>query len=376
MDKISVYTILYYDLQFYEDIITQIYDYVDEFIIIDGPYSYAIDTLKQFNLFYDETNKPLKLNDLMTKYSKIKYKYVICETEEEKRITGYNMCSNNLVLLVDTDEFLEIDASKLQNFINNANKYVCCSKIYNMCDYNVATNNLTEKYSLFKKQKITALEHLNYTWLVGCKQGNKNISYMDFNNFGMMHHFTLNRNKENNIVKFIFYVLLYKKNNNKHLNLFDNITNADLLKHLTSTEILNIFVHSHKNRINIPTDLSCLKIITDASIINLQKYNNSLDFEFKTEMKCLLNVPVNLRLPKTKEHYILLLENASNVTIIINYIYLNNVNNRSYTYKYSNEHTDCIKIDTLHNNAMYVYIELNCTTSIDNNIIYTIKNVY
>ena len=77
MKKISVYTILYYDLQFYEDIIKYLYDVVDEFIIIDGPYSYAVDTLKKLNLFYDEQTKPHELNDIIKKYSKIKYKYVI-----------------------------------------------------------------------------------------------------------------------------------------------------------------------------------------------------------------------------------------------------------------------------------------------------------
>ena len=84
MNKISAYTILYYDLQFYEDIIKNLYNDVDEFVIIDGPYSYAVDTLKKFNLFYDENTKPHELNKLIKKYPKIKYKYVICDTEEEK----------------------------------------------------------------------------------------------------------------------------------------------------------------------------------------------------------------------------------------------------------------------------------------------------
>ena len=128
MKKISAYTILYYDLQFYEDIIKNLYNDVDEFVIIDGPYSYAVDTLKKFNLFYDENTKPDELNKLIKKYPKIKYKYVICDTEEEKRKIGYNTCSNDLVLLVDTDEFLNINTEKINTFINNPNKFVCCSK--------------------------------------------------------------------------------------------------------------------------------------------------------------------------------------------------------------------------------------------------------
>jgi len=149
MAKISVYTILYHDLQFYEDIVQSLYHIVDEFIIIDGPYSYAIDTLKKLNLFYDEPNKPSQMNMLIQKYNKIKYKYVICNTEEEKRMIGYNTCANDIVLLVDTDEFLIIDSKKINNFINNTKKFVCCSDIYNMCDYNVNFNKITTKYILF-----------------------------------------------------------------------------------------------------------------------------------------------------------------------------------------------------------------------------------
>lgn len=180
MTKISVYTILYYDLQFYEDIIKNIYDLVDEFVIIDGPYSYAIETLKQFNLFYEEHNKPDELTNIIEKYSKIKYKYVVCDTEEEKRMIGYNMCSNNLVLLVDTDELLNIDINKISDFNKNNNKFVNCADIYNMCDYNINFNKLCQKYVLFKKEKISAVDHLNYTWLIGCKQTEKIIDYMCF----------------------------------------------------------------------------------------------------------------------------------------------------------------------------------------------------
>lgn len=291
MSKISVYTILYYDLQFYEDIIKKIYDIVDEIIIIDGPYSYAVDTLKKFNLFYEEYNKPDELNKIIENYSKIKYKYVICDTEEEKRIIGYNICSNDLVLLIDTDEFLDIDINKLNNFVNNKQKFVCCANIYNMCDYNINFNELTKKYILFKKNTISALEHLDYLWLVGCKQNKKNIDYMSMDEIGLMYHLTLNRNKKNNIVKFFFYVLLYRKNNKQPFNLIDNYNNDELITCLTVNEIKNIFVHNNKNKINIPNfdiDNTQLQIIEDNDLIlNLKKYNNLIDFCFINEMKCL-----------------------------------------------------------------------------------------
>jgi len=118
---------------------------------------------------------------------------------------GYNMCLNNLVLLVDTDEFLNIDIKKLNIFIKNPDKFVCCANIYNMCDYNINFNDLVKKYILFKKTKISALEHLDYTWLIGCIQHEKKIHYMSCDEFGLIYHYTLNRSIKNNIIKFLFY---------------------------------------------------------------------------------------------------------------------------------------------------------------------------
>ena len=374
MEKISVYTILYYDLQFYEDIIKNLYDIVDEFIIIDGPYSYAIDTLTKFNLFYTEDNKPNLLNQLIQKYSKIKYKYVICDTEEEKRMIGYNMCSNNLVLLVDTDEFLFIDVNKLNTFINKE-KFVCCANIYNMCDYNINFNKLTQKYILFKKNKISALEHLNYTWLIGCKQTQKNINYMSGDNFGLIYHFTLNRNKQNNIVKFIFYVLLYNKINNKNLNLIDKYSNVELINILTIDEILNIFIHLKQDRINIPNDVNMLQIIeNNENILYLQKYNNLLDFMFKSEMKCLLNIPINFRLNK-KNEYILIFENVENINITLYYLYLNNEPTK-ITNNYTNIIDNKIQIqNNINENVIYVYIKIICCKTCNNKNIFKIKTI-
>ena len=377
MNKISVYTILYYDLQFYKDIIKKIHDIVDEIIIIDGPYSYAVDTLKKFDLFYDENNKPRELDKIIKKYSKVKYKYVICDTEEEKRMIGYNMCSNDLVLLVDTDEFLNIDIHKLNAFINNQNKFVCCAKIYNMCDYNINFNKLVEKYILFKKNKISALEHLNYTWLIGCKQTEKNVDYMSNKEFGLIYHFTLNRNKKNNIIKFIFYVLLYRKNNNMLYELIDNYKNDELLSFLTVKEILNIFVHSNKNRINIPDDNENneLHLIEDNDdIIFLKKYYNSIDFEFENKMRCLINVPVFFRLNTMNKDYTLVFKNVENVDINIYYLFLNDAPQK-ITNNYKNILNNEVKIQNDLLQIKYMYIEIICSKTCDDKQVFTIKNI-
>ena len=376
--KISVYTILYYDLQFYEDIIKYIYDFVDEIIIIDGPYSYSIETLKKYNLYYDENNKPSEIQNIIKKFSKIKYKYVICDTEEEKRMIGYNACSNDLVLLIDSDEFLIIDKQKINNFIINTNKFVCCSDIYNMCGYNINYNKLTQKYILFKKSKITALEHLNYTWLIGCKQTEKNVGYMSFLPFGKIYHQTLNRNKNNNIVKFIFYVMLSKKINNIPFSLIDNYEDDYLINvlKLNVCEVLDIFVHSHINRINIPAAEinNNLELNNDEFIVNLNNYkNNSDDFYFQKEMKCLKNVCVCFRLNDVNKITVIF-ENVKSINVKIYNICLN----KQYdikNYIFQNVIDDKIIIENNGHKNYITVIEFNCSETKSNSSLFVIKNI-
>ena len=165
-EKISVYVQLYYDLDFLEDILEGINKYVDEIIIIDGPFKYCIDFLKSVNLFYDENNKPEKLKNLIYNNNKIKYFYNIWENEKEKRIFGYSQCTNNIILLVDADEFFVFDIEAINKFIKS-DKYVSGFKINNMNRINVNFEKETTKYIMFKKKKINALQHLSYTWLIG-----------------------------------------------------------------------------------------------------------------------------------------------------------------------------------------------------------------
>jgi hypothetical protein len=380
MTKISVYTILYHDLQFYEDIIKNIYSIVDEIVIIDGPYSYAIETLKQFNLFYDESNKPDELTKIIKKYPKIKYKYVVCDTEEEKRMIGYNMCTNNLILLVDTDEFLYININRIRNFIRNNNKFVGCANIYNMCDYNVNYNKLCQKYILFKKEKISALEHLNYTWLIGCKQTEKNEDYMFHMPFGLIFHQTLCRNKQNNIVKFIFYILLHFKTNKKLLNILVSYDNSWLLTKLPIKDIVNIFVHSRLNSVNIPSiaDNNRLELIHENMATNLlKKYSsNSSDFIFNEPTKFLRNVPVFFRLKNLKNDTKILFTNVKSVAIKMYYIYLE----KPYIIKQHTFHDiehdkEIIFSNDLNGREYCVVIEMNCYETVTDEPIFTIESI-
>ena len=177
-EKISVYINLFSDLGFLDDIIENIYNKVDEIIIIDGPYKYNIDTLRRTNLLYDEHTKPDELNNILNKYSnKIKYTYGIFSNEEEKRILGYSKCSHNIILLVDSDQFFTIDNNAINNFIKSK-KYVAFFSIFNMNRTDISFDKKVEKFVMFKKKYINPTEHLDYIWLIGCKQNKLNQDYL------------------------------------------------------------------------------------------------------------------------------------------------------------------------------------------------------
>ena len=44
---------------------------------------------------------------------------------------GYDKCSGDIVMLVDSDEIYSLDINKIQEFYNS-NKYVSALKIYNI----------------------------------------------------------------------------------------------------------------------------------------------------------------------------------------------------------------------------------------------------
>lgn len=317
---ISVYMILYHDLQFLDDIIARIYQHVDEIVIIDGPYTYSIELFKQYNLYYDETNKPDELSRIIAKYPKIKYRFGIFTNEEEKRILGYTTCSHDTILLVDSDEFFTIDSAKLTAFSTQREKFVGGFYIHNMNRTNIQYNKTVSKYVLFNKCRISAIDHLDYLWLVGCKTKAKIINYMDIHTMcGTIYHQTLNRNKHNNIVKFIFYTSLYSKTTNNKPQLINGYTN-DVLELFTRDELLDMFYHTLLAAIGIPTiGANNICMVNDEAAADLINYSHNHDSAyFRGNYKCLKNIPAFFLVDKSLSSTLhIQFENVKSITITI-----------------------------------------------------------
>jgi hypothetical protein len=379
-EKISIYISLYHDLDFLEDILININENIDEIIFVDGPYEYCLSLLQNLNLFYDEHNKPSKLTTIINKYShKLKYYYKIWKNEKEKRMFGYDMCSNDLVLLVDCDEFVILKENIINDFISS-DKIVAGFKIFNMNRINININQYNIKNILFKKKFITSYQHLSYTWLIGVNDLEKldiqNIYTKKF--MGLIYHQTLNRTKINNIIKFIFYTRLYYYNNDiSKINLIFNYDLDFILNKIKIEDVINIFYHSSMELIGIPenkilyknNDVKLIGILENKILyknndvkLNLDKYkNNHRDAYFIKDTTILKNVNYSC--------YIDLFNNNNNIKFLFDNI--KDVKITIYEICLDKEYDNHINIvNNIQNNE--VFINLKLKNNIDKCISYVI----
>jgi len=376
-EKISIYIILYYDLDFLDDILNNIINDVDEIILVDGPYKYCIPFLTKLNLLYDELNKPQELTNIINKYNtKIKYYYNVWENEKEKRMFGYEKCTNNIVLLVDCDEFIIFNVDFINNFINS-NKSVSGFEINNMNRININFDKLCKKYIIFKKNNITAHQHLSYTWLIGVDGLEKNIqsNYYFNHSMGTIYHQTLNRTKKNNIIKYIFYTRLHELRNG-NIDSFLGYNLDIVLNILDIDNILNIFYHSSIELIGIPNN----KILfhNNNVLLNLSKYsNNHIEGYFTPNTKMLTNINYccYIDLPNNNNIIKILFRNVKSVNIKLYEICLNKEYD-IHNYDFNNGDDEInIDINLINNNCISFILCINTNYTKNNDNIYEINNI-
>ena len=76
-----------------------------------------------------------------------------------------------------------------------------------------------------------------------------------------------------------------------------------------------------------------------------------------------------------KKKYTLFFENVININVNVHYLYLN-LQPTQNSYSYTNLSNNTIEIQNdLYDNIKYMYIELICNKTCDNNFIFTLKNI-
>jgi hypothetical protein len=385
--KISVYIILFHDLGFLNDIINNIIDIVDEIVIIDGPYVYNINILKELNLFYDSTCIPEELIKILIMYSnKVKYIYDVYDCQEKKRMVGYDACKNDLVLMIDCDEFFSINLDYINKFVLSDKKVASCW-IYNMNRVNVNMDQKVLKNILFKKNQLSSLEHLAYTWSCNSANNLPNSEYIyNENVIGEIFHLTLNRSKFDSIIKYIYYISLFFYNKNKEIMDANNLPliAGQTIRHLIDAklsvdEILDVFYHSTMELIGIPGNDRILTLNNEVTI-NLNKYNNNHNFAiFKKKSIAIRNIPFYCLVPIDESCinvFEFLFENVSQIEIII---YQINFDEKYEIFK-NNYRINTDKLNIKHvftkkTNYFSTVVMFNCIHTIDDTLKYKIKRI-
>jgi glycosyltransferase involved in cell wall biosynthesis len=171
--KFSAYLSIYNDADILSRSLDSIREYVDELIVVDGAYTWNASYLKAIGL--DPEVSEQHIYEILEQ-SKIPYKVIkgVWSSEVEKRIAGYEATSSRYVMRIDADEVILFNDDALNNFFASQ----CAVAEMYMPNYVapglvIGGKSLLDKYRifprqacLFDKEKISAINHLQYLWLV------------------------------------------------------------------------------------------------------------------------------------------------------------------------------------------------------------------
>jgi hypothetical protein len=186
----------------------------DRIYIWDGPYSY-VNAMPLFPTLERLDNSDLGKRLLAD--PRVIYHYAVWKDEGEKRIDAYRRITEDVVVLHDTDEFLQLDGDYLKRFWCSA-ATVAGVLIENIYAGGVAgatehysgqsLKDLPSKWVIFKREMVSPERHIDYTWLVGVDQKPLDASVLYSKPPAHTYHLTGCRNRRGQINKLSFYMAL------------------------------------------------------------------------------------------------------------------------------------------------------------------------
>lgn len=220
--KLSVLICAYRDTQFLGLVLEQIYDRAHEIVIVDGPYEWALEYYSGFPIDLAEP-----MDDIMFRgrplrsLEKVRYHHGIWRDELEKRRFGYERCTGDLVLVLDSDELVMLDENALDGFWKSAST-VAEFESYGLArtgiqiDWSVSERDAALRNApvrsrrLFKRADVTPEEHLSYLILVVPNPRPEPGRAMVYSrSFGTAYNLVVMRTRRAHFYKFAFYAALY-----------------------------------------------------------------------------------------------------------------------------------------------------------------------
>ena len=171
--KFSAYLSIYNDADILSKSLDSIREYVNELIVVDGAYTWNASYLQAIGLNPEASERHIYE---ILEQSNIPYKVIkgIWNSEVEKRIAGYQATSSRFVMRIDADEVILFNDDALNNYFASQ----CAVAEMYMPNYVapglvIGGKSLIDKYRafprqacLFDREKISAINHLQYLWLV------------------------------------------------------------------------------------------------------------------------------------------------------------------------------------------------------------------
>lgn len=207
-NRISVCMAFYNDFDFIDDAVSLIEGMVDEIIVVDGPYGYAIESLNFMGEYYDEDNPPAELETLRN-HPKVKYFYDVWENEITKRAFGYAACDGDIILVLDADELMDLNLASIAQFIES--QYAAARlDILALVRGDVVMGPPHQVVRLFKRSMISPLAHIDYLGCVGVDMKAPNMTVVFGSPVGTCYHPSLMRSLKGHVVKGAFYGSLHQ----------------------------------------------------------------------------------------------------------------------------------------------------------------------
>lgn len=213
--SVSVLVNWYKETSFLDLMWGSLKDFIDEVVVIAGPYEYLRPVLEGFDLPLIEQDAEA-IFQTATGATNIKFLHGPWISEDAKRIAGYEQCTGDIILSIDSDEIVDLDISALSEFIESQ------FSVSQMNVINIATHrflfgsnsfdyesDFPKKTICFKRNQVSANSHLNYLWLVGVSQTFDALLPSFPRAIGLMFHATGIRNLDDQFTRTIFYQALW-----------------------------------------------------------------------------------------------------------------------------------------------------------------------
>lgn len=216
LPKISAIYPVWYETDMMLPVIQAVAPFVSELVVVDGPRRATIPLMASMGLMYTADDSPVKrvLDNIIKPafpHISVKYHYQVWDDEKGQRNFGFNACSHSIMIQVEGDMIMQLNAHALEAFVRDQWHDVSGIRVSNMVRSNlsmvasVGAEPLPFFPLIAKRNRLSADEYFNHLWIVGNAQGPRNQSQVAPEPIGYGYHLTLVRSLSAMASKYAFY---------------------------------------------------------------------------------------------------------------------------------------------------------------------------